>query len=626
MCVGEKEGAGGKKSPKEQPIEIVTVEVILRPSPNPPECRHIFFTSSKIQSEGGKKTVEGWLSKNELNEGWNKVWVAVKEDDSHPGKGGKSLVVGNLNGVTSGAVHYTQVDEDYLILNGGRGYELGGVVWHQGVNYGMHDNYGGPEGHMLSGVELKDENLKQQKIEESRIVRSDIVRQPFPSDLGRLTWDERMSKEKEWKSVCTGNTARDIERFMNDLDGLKLMECMGDSGGEKAMIKSNLLYSLDYTSNSIPYYVLHNPPPPVKYMTSNSGLCTASLTALKDPTQLALRGYLTGTSRPLPILTLDTLTSTEEQHTYFQAASNAAPSTALRLAQSYYWGAPGIPQDHQQAFNLFQEAGEVPGNQQGEALYNLGVMYANGQAPRDVVQPDVRAIEVWERGAELGDVSSTTGLAGIYLGGRRLSNGTVIERNPMRAKEMYEKAAGMGSKDAMETIGKGFLHAWWDGGRNTTEAYKWYAKCAAYMKEACVANVGVGVGLRDGWISEWDREVDTEAVLDGIVSHEGRRMYEIDGIEIPASHDCYTGRKYMLQVASTASYVHDAIDKGLQAYEQGNLEKAHAEFVKCGLMGVQMCSERAFDVAVEMLDLADPTSKEAAKLRKLNKYMRVMLA
>ena len=43
------------------------------------------------------------------------------------------------------------------------------------------------------------------------------------------------------------------------------------------------------------------------------------------------------------------------------------------------------------------------------------------------------------------------------------------------------------------------------------------------------------------------------------------------------------------------------MDDGLLAYEEGKLEEAHYKFVKCGLMGVHMCSELAFEVRVEEL-------------------------
>ncbi|GMH75841.1 hypothetical protein TrRE_jg1823 [Triparma retinervis] len=356
---------------------------------------------------------------------------------------------------------------------------------------------------------------------------------------------------------------------------------------------------------------------------SNSGLCTLSSTILKEPTLWALRGYSTGKSRPLPEISFGTLSETEDRHAFY--SSTSAPSTTLRLAQNFYWGAPGIPQDHARAFQAFHDAGAAPGPQQGEALYNLGVMYANGQSPPPHDHPDVRAIEAWERAEAVGDVSSVVGLANVHLGGRKLSNGTGVPRNATRARVMYEKAAGMGSKDAMEVLAKGFLAGWW-GAKDPTQAYRWYARCAAWMKEACMAQIGMGVGTKDGWVSEWDRSHNTTALLEDITSHDGRRLYKVDGAEIPASHDCYSGRRYMHNVAATGHWAHSAIDKGLQAYEEGNLEFAHFQFVKCGLMGLHMCSERAFDVAEEILGYLEPEDLEYKKIIRLNKYLRVMLA
>lgn len=126
--------------------------------------------------------------------------------------------------------------------------------------------------------------------------------------------------------------------------------------------------------------------------------------------------------------------------------------------------------------------------------------------------------------------------------------------------------------------------------------------------------------------SEWDRAQNTTKLLEGITHNDGRKLYIVDGVEIPASHDCYSGRRYLHNVAATGHWVHTAIDKGLQAYEEGNLEVAHFQFVKCGLMGLHMCSERSFDVADDLLELMEPSSPERKKLLRLNKYMRVMLA
>jgi len=514
---------GQQPKHKLDPIEVAAlngVRVLLRPSPNEPECNkvreersddrifnsnmtndfcpslrssrrsQVFFTTNRVVLEGDtrgdpKKTVEGFLSKNDLREGWNKVYLAVKS--SSPGSG-KSNFVASLNGVSTGVVPYAPDLSRYLVLNGGIGRELGGVVWHQGVV-----DYAGGGG----GVEER-------------------MKSPFPEDVGRKTREEY----GRGGDGCKGEE-EEVRRFVKDLDGMRLMECMG-SGGGQGMIKSYLLYSLDYPQSSIPYYLLHHShtAPPPSYTTTNTGLCTLSSTILKQPTLQALRGYSSGSSRPLNALTLGTLSETEERHEYFQSTAGAAPFNTLRLAQSYYWGAPGIPQNHPRAFDLFREAGDQHGPQQGEALYNLGVMYANGQAPpphnHNAAHPDIRAMEVWERAADIGDVSSTVGLAGIHLSGRKLSNGTEIPRNTTLARIMYTKAAISGSRDAMELIAKGHLHSWW-AGRNLTEAYRWYAKCAVHGKEACVAEVGFGVGMREGWISEWEREREKEGggVLDG---------------------------------------------------------------------------------------------------------------
>src|SRR5665213_2264810 len=104
--------------------------------------------------------------------------------------------------------------------------------------------------------------------------------------------------------------------------------------------------------------------------------------------------------------------STQDIPTLKKHAEQGDAKAELILAEDYYSGANGVPQDLTQAAALFQKAAEQ-GN--AEAQFYFGIMNFNGQGmPRNSAQA-----EAWYRkAADQGNVEAQYSLASMYAEGQ----------------------------------------------------------------------------------------------------------------------------------------------------------------------------------------------------------------
>ena len=86
------------------------------------------------------------------------------------------------------------------------------------------------------------------------------------------------------------------------------------------------------------------------------------------------------------------------------------------------------------------------------------------------------------------------------------------------------------------------------------------------------------------------------------------RFIDVEGFEVPLGYDCYVGRRYILTVALRGSWVSEELEKGSDAYLDGNDGEAIFHWSKCALMGWPGCAELVFD----MLDGYGEGGKEGA--------------
>ena len=163
---------------------------------------------------------------------------------------------------------------------------------------------------------------------------------------------------------------------------------------------SYLTYTGDFGKQGVPYYLTDTGSE--EYTNLYSGVCSSSLKDLKEVAEESFREFSQGNSKAVRSQVIRDLGKGEEERVeYFRGEGERGN---LWLAQSYYWGNNELQQDFGEARRHFEMAAAEGGaiNVRGEALYNLGVMHANGQIPAERginMGGDVRALGLWEEGA-----------------------------------------------------------------------------------------------------------------------------------------------------------------------------------------------------------------------------------
>src|SRR6516165_10548620 len=150
----------------------------------------------------------------------------------------------------------------------------------------------------------------------------------------------------------------------------------------------------------------------------------------------------------------------------------------------------------QKALHEAEEAQRKRATNEGnaEAMFNLGLLYANGQG---VTQDYVRAREWYEKAAEKGFPSAMGNLGVLY------ANGQGVTQDYVRAREWYKKAADEGNAEAMFNLG--LLYA---NGQGVTQDYvrarEWYEKAAEKGFPSAMGNLGVlyhnGQGIAQDYV------------------------------------------------------------------------------------------------------------------------------
>ena len=119
----------------------------------------------------------------------------------------------------------------------------------------------------------------------------------------------------------------------------------------------------------------------------------------------------------------------------------------FKQAETYYYGAPGVPRDPDRARRLFERAaaqGYAPAQNSLGSLYQ----YALG-VPRDYE----KACELYELAAEQGDARAQNNLGYMYL------KGLGVPRDYQQARDLYEKAVAQGDAAGQYSLGCLYLHA-----------------------------------------------------------------------------------------------------------------------------------------------------------------------
>jgi uncharacterized protein len=110
--------------------------------------------------------------------------------------------------------------------------------------------------------------------------------------------------------------------------------------------------------------------------------------------------------------------------------------------------------------------------EQGHAMaqLNLGRFFYNGKY--GVTQNFATAVYWFEKSVAQGYVWAERALAQCY----RTGNG--VAADPVRALELYQRAANQGNADAESSVGDAYEHGWGGARTNWSEALNWYLKAA----------------------------------------------------------------------------------------------------------------------------------------------------
>lgn len=188
-----------------------------------------------------------------------------------------------------------------------------------------------------------------------------------------------------------------------------------------------------------------------------------------------------------------------------------SPESLKVEAQRYYWG-KRVNQDLRKALQLYEQAAQMG---DPEAEYIAGGMYFTGKGTKPNFQ---RAFALLTRAAEKGHSSpeAQEALAQIYLAGE------IVPQNLVKAKELFELAAGGGKKEAQNELG--FMYFVGNGvERDFNKALYWFEKAA--QQGLAMAQYNVGMMYYSGSSDKGVDLVKSHAWLNlaGSSGHQGAR-------------------------------------------------------------------------------------------------------
>jgi hypothetical protein len=124
---------------------------------------------------------------------------------------------------------------------------------------------------------------------------------------------------------------------------------------------------------------------------------------------------------------------------FVAGAARGEAESLHRLAGCYYEG-KGVPQSHERAAELYQQAASKG---LADAQYNLGLLYYNGLG---VPQSYERAAELHAQAAAQGDTGAQGSLGSLYY------NGLGVPKDVARGVALLKQAAAGGNKPAADFL------------------------------------------------------------------------------------------------------------------------------------------------------------------------------
>ena len=134
------------------------------------------------------------------------------------------------------------------------------------------------------------------------------------------------------------------------------------------------------------------------------------------------------------------------------------------MGDMYYYG-KGVEQNYNKAVELYQKGADLG---DARAFCNLGVMYEFGKG---VNQNYNKAVELYQKACDLGNANAFYNLGYMYC------NGQGVSQNYNKAVELYQKACDLGDADAFCNLG--YMYS---NGRGVEQNYN---KAVELYQKAC---------------------------------------------------------------------------------------------------------------------------------------------
>jgi TPR repeat protein len=163
---------------------------------------------------------------------------------------------------------------------------------------------------------------------------------------------------------------------------------------------------------------------------------------------------------------------------YYRDSLEKASGEAMFNLGVCYANGTGVAKDEVEGVKWYRKAAEA-GDARG--MFNLGVCYANGTG---VAKDEVEAVKWYRKAAEAGDAIGMSNLGFCY------TNGTGVAKDEVEAVKWYRKAA-----EAGDAWGMAILGVCYDNGKGVAkdevEAVKWYRRAAEAGDARGMNNLGV---------------------------------------------------------------------------------------------------------------------------------------
>jgi TPR repeat protein len=189
-----------------------------------------------------------------------------------------------------------------------------------------------------------------------------------------------------------------------------------------------------------------------------------------------------------------------------------------------------------------------------------------------------------------------------------MKNGTVMQPDMVKALHWTTMAAQNGDRGAKHELGTAYLNGHKFGVKQDFyKAVKFLGEAAMLNHPYSLFELGVALTDQTSWLSRLGRMLESDNYVFGspeqleaddieIVEGVGKLKFMIlrnswnQEFSMPLGFDCYSGRKFLQQIAHMGPWTHPEIEEAIEAYIQGDDVLSAYKWDTCSLIGVVSCS------------------------------------